>query len=369
MSSLFANLPISATPAATTRSTVKQEIREIRQEAREARAALKGAGSKPAPAPAMSVSTIGGYTAAYTMSNALRNLLGQLSSFFSSLLDAAQPAVPPTKPPKNDGPKNDGPKNNGPKPPSTPSQGDTDFVLSSFNILGSSHTAPGGINAHYASGVERTRWAADLLEKNKVDVVGFQEMNPDQAREFKKVAGKEYGLFPGDIKRHLGSHNSIAWRKDTWDLVSSEIHEFPSHLGRQQPTPLVRLRNKETGQEVYFMNVHNAPGYHKGGTQQKWRDLAVNKQVALINELKRKTGLPVIVTGDMNDKEIAFKRMTQEADLKAANAPNGRMPKHMSLDWIFGSKAVDFSGFKRLAKGVVGRITDHGVLVSKVHVD
>jgi endonuclease/exonuclease/phosphatase family metal-dependent hydrolase len=140
-------------------------------------------------------------------------------------------------------------------------------------------------------------------------------------------------------------------------------------MGRQQPTPLVRLRNKETGQEVYVMNVHNAPGYHKGGTQQKWRDLAVNKQVALINELKQKTGLPVIVTGDMNDKAIAFTRMTKEAGLKAANAPNGRMPKHMSLDWIFGSKSVDFSGFKRLAKGVVGRITDHGVLVSKVHID
>jgi endonuclease/exonuclease/phosphatase family metal-dependent hydrolase len=280
------------------------------------------------------------------------------------LIEAAPPAVPPTKPPKNDGPKNDGPK-----PPSTPSTGDTDFVISSFNILGSSHTAPGGINAHYASGVERTRWAADLLKKNKVDVVGFQEMNPDQAREFKKIAGKEYGLFPGDIKRHLGSHNSIAWDKSKWDLVSSEIHEFPSHMGRQQPTPLVRLRDKQTGQEVYILNVHNAPGYHKGGTQQKWRDLAVNKQVALINELKQKTGLPVIVTGDLNDKEIAFKRMTQEAGLKAANAPNGRMPKRMSLDWIFGSKGVDFSGFTRLTKGVIGRITDHGVLVSKVRID
>jgi endonuclease/exonuclease/phosphatase family metal-dependent hydrolase len=343
--------PVAPAPAASDTKAAKAAIREIRQDAR----ALKGAGKRP-EAPAMSVSTIGGYTTAYSMSNALRNLLAQMGSFLAGLLPQTEP-VKPTKPPKN------------PPAQPTPSHGDTDFTVSSFNILGSNHTAPGGINAHYASGVERTRWAVQVLRDKKIDLVGFQEMAPDQAREFKKVAGNEYALFPGDIKRHLGSHNSIAWRKDEWDLVKAEIHEFPGHKGRQQPTPLVRLRNKETGQEIYVLNIHNAPGYHNGGTQQKSRDAAVTKQIALVNELKAKTGLPVIVTGDQNDKEIAFRRMTGEAGMKAANSPNGRMPKHMSLDWIFGSKAVDFSGFARLTKGIVGRITDHGVIVSKAHID
>lgn len=137
-------------------------------------------------------------------SNALRNILERLDSFLTHLLPPSQPvAESPAKPPKNE------------PPASTPSHGDTAFKLSSFNILGSSHTSPGGINAHYASGPERTRWAAQLLREQKIDVVGFQEMAADQAREFKQVASDEYALFPGDIKRHLGSHNSIAWRKDT----------------------------------------------------------------------------------------------------------------------------------------------------------
>lgn len=358
----YSSRPTTSVPSvpvvASDAKSDKQAIREIRRDAREARAALKGAGTR-ARTPEMTVSPLGSYLTASSLSNAVHDILVRLDSFLTRLF---APATPPVAPPPEPKPPKDEP------PASTPSQGDTDFVVSSFNILGSSHTAPGGINAHYASGVERTRWAAQLLRDKKIDVVGFQEMNPDQARELKRVAGKEYALFPGAIKRHLGSHNSIAWRKDTWDLVSAKILDMPSHRGRNQPTPLVRLRNKETGQEVYFLNVHNAPGYHKNNAQQNWRDAATQKQIALLNDLK-KSGIPVIMTGDMNEKERAFTKMTRDAGMKAANSPNGRMPKLMTLDWIFGSKSVDFSRFTRLTKGVVGRITDHGVLMSKVHID
>jgi endonuclease/exonuclease/phosphatase family metal-dependent hydrolase len=360
MSSLFGNsvsytLPSPAAPA--TGAGAKAVIRSVRQDAREARAAAKAAGVSAASTPAMSVQTIGGYTTAYTMSSALRDLLDRLGSFLSGLLPTATPSTP-TKPPK-------------PQPPTPGSaKGDTDFVLSSFNVLGSSHTAPGGDKASWASGVERIRMVANVLKEKKMDVVGFQELHDDQANEFKKVAGDDYGLYPGSIKKAFGSDNSIAWRKDTWDLVDAKLLDMPSHKGRNQPSPLVRLRNKETGQEVYFLNIHNAPGYHIGGAQQANRDRATAIQTQLINDLKAKTNLPVIVTGDFNDKQKAFDVMTKQAGLHAANqTPAGTAPKLMTLDWIFGSKQVDFSNYTRLAKGIVGRITDHGVLMSKVHID
>lgn len=320
---------------------------------RDAQRALAGAGqAASAPAPAMTVQPLGAYTSAMSMSNALRKLLDRLGSFLANL-------VPPTAPT--------------PTPAPTPAPGHatggTDFTISDFNVLGSNHTAPGGNNQGYASGVERTRMAIQQLRDHHIDVVGFQEMKPDQAREFNRSAS-DYGLFPGDKRGNLMSDNSIAWRKDTWDLVSAQVLDMPSLNGRNQPSPLVRLKNKQTGQEVYFLNVHNAPGYHKGGTQQNWRDAATAKQTALVNRLKQQTGLPVVVTGDFNDKEKAFTTMTGQAGLHAANAgPGGRMPKRMSLDWIFGSQSVRFSGFTNVVKGVYHRITDHAMIMSRAHID
>jgi endonuclease/exonuclease/phosphatase family metal-dependent hydrolase len=356
MSSLFGpsvTYPMPSPAAPVTASGAKQAIKAVRQEARAARAAAAAA----APAPAMSVSTLGGYTTSYTMSNALRDVLDRLGSFLSQLIGT------PAKPPKP-------PATGTPAPAPGSAKGDTDFVLSSFNVLGSSHTAPGGDKASWASGVERIRMVADVLKKNKMDVVGFQEMQDDQADAFKKVAGNDYALYPGSIKKAFGSDNSIAWRKDTWDLVDAQLLDMPSHKGRNQPSPLVRLRNKQTGQEVYFLNIHNAPGYHIGGAQQANRDRATALQTKLINDLKAKTNLPIVVTGDFNDKQKAFDVMTKQAGLHAANqAPGGKAPRLMTLDWIFGSKQVDFSSYTRLAKGIVGRITDHGVLTTKVHIE
>ena len=91
--------------------------------------------------------------------------------------------------------------------------------------------------------------------------------------------------------------------------------------------------------------------------------------MALVNQLRAQTGLPIVVTGDFNDKAKAFTTMTQQAGLHAANqGPGGRMPRLMTLDWLFGSKAVDFSHYTHLVKGIHGRITDHSVLVSDVHI-
>lgn len=254
-----------------------------------------------------------------------------------------------------------------PAPPGTsqPAGKKTSFVISSFNVLGSNHTAPGGDAKGYASGVTRIRWAAELLRQKGVDIVGFQELAPDQAQEFKRVAGDTYGLYPGKTKMAMGSQNSIAWRKDQWDLVEGKIVRMPSHRGNDWPAPIVKLRNKETGQEAYFLNFHNAPGY-RTGAQQAQRDKAAAKQVELVNRLKRESGLPVIVTGDMNDKIKYFNAMTQGADMNAANErKDGRPPAQMGIDWIFGSQQVKFSGYKRERGELERKTSDHAMIYSR----
>lgn len=262
-----------------------------------------------------------------------------------------------------------------PQPPQTPSnpstppssKGKAEFVVSSFNILGSTHTAPGGDAKGYASGPARMHQAVALLRTRQVDVVGFQEMNADQAKEFREVAGQEFGLYPGNTLGGRGSLNSIAWRKEEFALVKAYTVQMPSHRGEMRHVPVVRLRNKETGQEAFFVNVHNAPGFHKGGAQQNWRDKATDMQVALINQLKRETGLPVILTGDMNEKLTYFNRMQREADMDAANQrPNDQPPKNMGIDWIFGSEGVKFKGFVRDASTKQRKISDHALIMSEV---
>lgn len=296
----------------------------------------------------------------------LRDLLGYLGNSLAPFLGV--PPVPVTPPVPATPPQGGVTEPPGESTPQNPKQGATKFVVSSFNILGSNHTAPGGGTRGYAPGVTRIREAIAMLEQQRVDVVGFQEMQTDQAREFEKVAGETFGLFPGIAKGKTDPRNSVAWRKDTFKLVEAYTVPMPSHLGKLKPCPVVRLRDKKTGEEVYVVNVHNAPGFHKGGAQQNWRDKATAMQVELVNKLKQ-TGLPVILTGDMNDKEKVFRRMSQEAGLNAANElPNGQLPKQLGVDWIFGSDAVDFNGFKRLGEAVSRKISDHAMIVAQAKI-
>lgn len=281
--------------------------------------------------------------------SASTGLLGQLFQRLGDLVSRLFSPVPPAAP----------------AAPSPAGSRKTNFVISSFNVLGSGHTAPGGDAKGYASGVTRIRWAAELLRNKGVDIVGFQELAKDQAREFLRVAGDTYALYPGITSLPMGSQNSIAWRKDQWDLVEGKIVRMPSHRGNMWPAPVVRLRNKQTGQEAYFLNVHNAPGF-RTGAQQGLRDKAAAQQVALVNRLKRESGLPVIVTGDMNDKLKYYQQMTRGAEMKAANeGKDGRPPAKPGIDWIFGSKDVKFSGFQRDRGELVKKTSDHPMLVSR----
>lgn len=294
-----------------------------------------------------------------SMLDALRNFLSSVGSHLGALIGPpAAPATPVTPPAGSPD-----------KPPSGPKRNKvTTFVVSSFNILGSNHTAPGGGTTGYASGTQRIREAVKLLEDRKVDVVGFQELQIDQVKEINRVAGDTYGLYPGSSMGPRGSQNSIAWRKDKFKVVESYTVQMPSHRGMIRQTPVMRLRDKQTGEEVYIVNVHNAPGFHKGGAQQHWRDKATDLQVDLLNRLKR-SGIPVILTGDMNEKENYFRRMSREADMNAANElPNGQLPKRLGIDWIFGSQDVTFKSFQRLGESVAKKISDHPMLVSKVKI-
>lgn len=244
------------------------------------------------------------------------------------------------------------------------------FTISSFNVLGSSHTPPGG---ERAPGTTRIRWTAKLMERHGVDVVGFQELQTDQANGFLRATEGRFGLFPGNSMRPRDSKTSIAWRTRMWQLVETRTIEMPYFDGAMRPMPVVLLRNRSTGVEAWFANFHNPADTKTRGPQARWRERATTLQADLVHELRR-TGRPVFVTGDMNEKEIYFCRFTGAAPVHSASGGtnlNGqcRPPDPIRIDWIFGLKELDFYDYMQIRSPLVLKTSDHWLIVSGARID
>lgn len=244
----------------------------------------------------------------------------------------------------------------------------TAFRISSFNILGYGHTAPGGNRKGWADGRTRMRWQIELLAGHDIDLVGFQEFQPEQFQVFTEEVGAEWGVYPGDKLGRAAMHNSIAWRKDTWRLVQPGFIPIPYFDGVKIRMPVILLRNVVTGQEAWFGNFHN-PANARGNAE-KWRDQATNLQIAMANRKRTETGLPVFITGDMNEKAEYFCRMTRGAPMIAANGgsngPAGcRPPSSLQVDWIFGPVETSFSGYLADRSEMVRKSTDHPMVIAQ----
>ncbi len=247
------------------------------------------------------------------------------------------------------------------------------FTVSSFNVLGSSHTAPGGRHARMASGVKRTRMAIRLLEKTSVDVVGLQELQSDQREEFVRVAGDRFAMWPQNDLTRRNVQNSLAWRTAEWELVEGRSVGIPYFEGEDWDMPYVLLRHRESGVTAWFANFH-APSTSKSRRgAATWRAEGRTRQMALVNRLVDQTKTSVFVTGDMNEREVYYCAMAGGAPVKAANG--GQVddagctppPNPMPVNWILGVKGGgSFSNYVRDDSTLVNKITDHYVVRADV---
>lgn len=252
---------------------------------------------------------------------------------------------------------------------------ETNFTVSSFNVLGSSHTAPGGKHADMASGVKRIRWAVDLLEMESVDVVGMQELQMDQREEFARVASDRFGIYPNADLTRRNVQNSIAWRLDQWELVEGFSVKIPYFDGIEWDMPYVLLESRQSGARAWFANFHNPAtnGAHGGNDEE--RQEAAMREIALANRLLEETQTSVFITGDMNEREEYYCRMAGEAPMKAANGGTVKdgvctpPPTPMPVNWIFGAKGGGwFTNYVRDDSAAVHKITDHFVIRSDVKI-
>jgi exonuclease III len=219
-----------------------------------------------------------------------------------------------------------------------------------------------------ASGTARMKGAIQLLKQHQVDIVGMQEMQGDQLKAFKQLAGDNYAIYPGDKLGRKGIANSIAWDKSKWDLVKADAIQIPYFNGNERPMPVLLLKNKKTGQQAYVANFHNPADTRDHHHQERFRDEATRRQVALANRL-RQTGLPVFITGDMNERAEYHQHMTKGSPgMHASDSKNGRVSKKPGIDWVFGSPDVTFTRHVRDRGALVQRTTDHPMIIARARI-
>lgn len=244
------------------------------------------------------------------------------------------------------------------------------FRSASFNLLGYGHTKPGGDRKGWADGITRTDWAVKILDRFGVDVVGFQEFQNEQHDRFFEIVGDSWAVYPGDALSNAAMHNSIAWRTALWELVEARSIPIVYAHGAWIKMPFVLLRHKESGRLVWFANFHNA--YGRTAEAQRYRDQARNLQIGLANQLWE-SGVPLVLTGDMNERESYFCPMTTLAPMKSAaggsmdNAPC-TPPADMRIDQMFGSRFVQFANYNAARGPMIRKTTDHPLVYADVSV-
>jgi endonuclease/exonuclease/phosphatase family metal-dependent hydrolase len=250
-------------------------------------------------------------------------------------------------------------------PPARPA----DFVVASYNVLGSNHTTPGGTRPGWDPGSTRIHWAIQLLRRHRVDVVGLQEFQRPQWEIFLRAAG-EYAVFPGPESGIRDTDNSIAWRTSEWTLIRARTIDIPYFNGKIKQMPVVLLRHRASGRPAWFANFHNPASLPWLPPQKRYRDEATRRQSALARGLMRDHGYPVFVTGDMNDTDRYFCPFTRATGMIAADGGSvagGRcqLPPRPRIDWIFGSPDVRFSGYTVVDGPLARRTSDHAMIVAR----
>ncbi len=268
----------------------------------------------------------------------------------------------PTKKPPKTKPK---PK---PKPQPPPV---LDFTISSFNVLGASHTSGSGKRPGMAGGRVRASRAADLVRRHGSDVVGFQELQGIQLATLQRQTPMDF--WPGFAMKARDTENSIGWNREKFTAVEKRVVYIPYFNGSPRAMPLVKLRSNDTGIEAWFANFHNPADTSRYHRQQRFRDRATGVEIRLARQLAA-SGTPFFITGDMNERAEYFCALAGNAPVVAARGGSHvggcQANRPRAVDWIFGSQDdhVTFSGYFEDRSHLVDITTDHPVVVSQVRI-
>jgi endonuclease/exonuclease/phosphatase family metal-dependent hydrolase len=217
------------------------------------------------------------------------------------------------------------------------------------------------------------RAALDLLRQNKVDLVGFQGLLPAQYDSLKAAAGTTWAAYPGSTFGKAALSTTIAWRTDTWTLVTASTLTTPVGNGGYARRPYVLLLNRTTGRQIYVIDIDNAADRPRNPQpdQTAARTAATQLQTSLINQLHA-DGTPVVLVGTPSDPNpgryfCALTRITPVAT-SAGGAPGPRTtcstPARLGLEQIYATTETTLSNHTVLTSSTARTIATTPPLVA-----
>lgn len=226
------------------------------------------------------------------------------------------------------------------------------FGIGTLNWRGASHYKK---NPHPGEQPYSARVPNMVAKVNSsgASIIGFQEFEPPQARAFLRATGGQWALARGRVGGHDDARDAIAYQPSAWSVSETRYVEV-NYGGSHQQMPLVRFTSKTGLGDVWVLNTHN-PANVIGGTT-SMRDQAVRAEAATLKSLAA-TGVPVLFTGDMNDKG-RFKQLFLSQAGAGFSTAN---PTNKQIDWIMGGPGVSFSGtvVDQSTNDRAHRYTDH----------
>lgn len=238
-----------------------------------------------------------------------------------------------------------------------------DVRVGSFNVLGSQHTAPGGTRRNFPPASVRSPSQAGLISRHGLEIVGMQELQTDQLNTISSRTGLT--AWPGYAWGSKETDNSILYDAGRFEFVSGDMFTIP-FMGRPRPQPILRLRVRETGREFYVVNTHPSAGHT--GRYAAERHHGQDVLVGVLNGLKA-DGLPILVTGDMNDRETFYDRVVCRGGLVSSSGGSGcssRPPQMWAVDWVVGTTDISFTD--HVSDNNPAKMSDHYVIHTTAHV-
>ena len=239
------------------------------------------------------------------------------------------------------------------------------FNVATFNLLGNSHTNGRG---GFRSGTSRMKGARAYLKKHNVTLAGAQELERKQAAAFLKQTRGKWGMVgaPSRSGKSTDTRNSVIYKKSRFTVAKASYVPITYFHGKRVNVPLVKLKSKTSRKTFWILNTHNPADMR--GSNRKWRAVSVSRQLKRIHRLESR-GKTVLYVGDMNAKQEFFCRATRSGVLKSASGGSSgkrcRYPKANGIDWVLGTKDVQFRKWRSDKSTRAKGVSDHPIVVAQ----